>query len=135
MLGNSPRNQQIPLNVLAKKLPEIQDLPFSHRLSILGPGCLLGDDDILSKTSTDYSCTCKCYSTKGVLFEVAREDFLKYISLEPSLRAVREVVSHKNKHKLGHDLQDYVRETGEDDRKPYEISVKDISVLKPAEFY
>lgn len=49
ILGISPRGEQTNQNVLAKKLPEIMDLPFSHRLSILGPGCLLGDDDILSK--------------------------------------------------------------------------------------
>lgn len=67
------------------------------------------------------------------MFEVLREDFLKYISLEPSLRAVREVVTHKNKHKLGHDLQDYVRESDKGDSMP--ISVKDISVLRPVEYY
>lgn len=51
MLGVSPRAAQLSdQNVLANKLPEIQDLPVSHRLSILGQGCLLADEDILSKT-------------------------------------------------------------------------------------
>lgn len=36
-------------NILAKKLPEMPDLPFSHKLSIYGPGCLLGEEDIITK--------------------------------------------------------------------------------------
>lgn len=41
-------------NVLAKKLPEVKDLPITHKLTIMGQGCLLGEDDLLSTRHTTY---------------------------------------------------------------------------------
>ena len=69
MLGfknNAPRSKQ---NILARKLPEIKDLPRSHKLSILGPGCLIGEDDIMSSKSK-FTCTVRCYSEKGALLAI-----------------------------------------------------------------
>ena len=40
--------EQPQKNILAKKLPELEDLPVSHKLKIMGQGCLLGEDDLLS---------------------------------------------------------------------------------------
>ena len=53
-------------NILAKRLPEIKDLPYQMKLSIFGPGSLIGEEDIFNRNK--YSCTLKCYSQKGVLF-------------------------------------------------------------------
>ena len=100
MLGmeNKSKNHTIikPVNILHMKLPEIQDIPVSHRLSIRGPGCLLGEEDILNKKDNNYSCNTRCYSTKGVLFEIQKEDFLKLLVNESAMDAVKEVIVHKN---------------------------------------
>ena len=37
-------------NVLADKLPEIKDFPYSLKLSLMGPGTLAGDEDIIGRT-------------------------------------------------------------------------------------
>ena len=47
-------------NILAKRLPEIKDLPYSLKLSIFGRGSLLGEEDVFSRSH--FSCTLKCYS-------------------------------------------------------------------------
>ena len=73
-----------------------------HKLSIYGPGCLIGEEDVLY--SMTYSCSVTCYSTKGVVFAINKEDFIKLLSLEKTLEAVKKGVRHKNDHKLGNDL-------------------------------
>lgn len=60
-------------NVLAKRLPEIKDLPYNLKLTIFGSGSLLGEEDIFSRDK--YSCTAKCYSQKGSLYELKKEHF------------------------------------------------------------
>jgi CRP-like cAMP-binding protein len=37
-------------NILAKRLPEIRDLPYHMKLSIAGVGSLLGEEDVFSRT-------------------------------------------------------------------------------------
>jgi hypothetical protein len=37
-------------NVLADRLPEIKDFPYSLKLSLMGPGSLAGDEDIIGRT-------------------------------------------------------------------------------------
>ena len=60
-------------NILAKRLPEIKDLPYNQKLSIFGRGSLLGEEDVFSRTH--FSCTLKCYSQKGTLYELSKEYF------------------------------------------------------------
>ena len=60
-------------NILAKRLPEIKDLPYSMKLSIFGSGSLMGEEDVFSREK--FSCTLKCYSHKGVVFELPDEYF------------------------------------------------------------
>jgi hypothetical protein len=37
-------------NVLADKLPEIKDFPYNLKLSIVGSGSLLGEEDIIGRS-------------------------------------------------------------------------------------
>ena len=60
-------------NVLAKRLPEIKDLPYNMKLSIFGHGSLMGEEDVFSRSR--FSCTLKCHSSKGKVFELAKEQF------------------------------------------------------------
>ena len=49
------------------------------KLMIFGGGSFVGEDDVIFRDS--YSCTLKCISQKGVLFEVLRspEEFVMWI--------------------------------------------------------
>lgn len=87
-------NKQKMGNVLAEKMPEMRDLPSTHKLSIYGPGCLLGEEDVLSKKKV-YSCTVRCYSTKGVLYEVSKDEFLKLLLYEKTFEAIHSNIKHK----------------------------------------
>ena len=58
-------------NVLAKWLPEIKDLPYNHRLSIFGRGSLIGEEDVFTRSR--FSCSLTCYSSKGKIYELAKE--------------------------------------------------------------
>ena len=116
---------------MAKKLPEVQDLPVAHKLTIFGQGCLLGEEDLLSTRTQGYQTTCKCYSTKGVLFEIPKEEFLKLLQSDKSMDAVKAVVNLKNMHKAGHDIPTYLLKQSKDRKMDYSIKVDDISTLDP----
>ena len=45
-------------NVLADKLPEIKDFPYNLKLSLMGVGSLLGEEDIIGRSQ--HACTVKC---------------------------------------------------------------------------
>ena len=60
-------------NILARRLPEIKDLPYNLKLSILGRGSLVGEEDVFSRSK--FSCTLKCHSSKGKVFELPKEHF------------------------------------------------------------
>ena len=51
LLGKKPSNQ----NILARKLPEIKDVPYSMKLMIFGVGSIIGEEDALNRDF--YSCT------------------------------------------------------------------------------
>ena len=73
--GTKNLNKYTKKNILAKRLPEIKDLPYQHKLSYLMRGSLIGDDDVV--TRDNYSATCKCYSSSGTLYELSKEEFMK----------------------------------------------------------
>ena len=64
----------IQSNILAKRLPEIKDLPLQYKVVLAGPGTLLGEEDVLSNTL--YRCSVRCYSAKGSLYEMPVENFM-----------------------------------------------------------
>ena len=47
-------------NVLADKLNEVKDFPFTLKVNIFQKGCLVGEDDIIGKK--EYTCSLKCIS-------------------------------------------------------------------------
>ena len=61
-------------NILAKKLPEIQDIPKIMKLSIYGSGSLIGEEDTLNRDF--YNCTLKCETLKGTLYVIKKQDFM-----------------------------------------------------------
>ena len=80
-------------NILAKRLPEIKDLPYHQKLSIFGRGSLLGEEDVFSRTH--FSCTLKCYSQKGTLYELSKEYFQLLKSSEQSWQAIMDKIIQK----------------------------------------
>ena len=60
-------------NILARRLPEIKDLPYHLKLSIFGRGSLMGEEDVFARSR--YSCTLKCYSQKGTVYQLPKEQF------------------------------------------------------------
>ena len=66
-LGGSSHNAKtMRRNILAKRLPEIKDLPYNLKLTIFGRGSLMGEEDVFSRSK--FSCSLKCYSSKGAVF-------------------------------------------------------------------
>lgn len=93
-------------NILARKLPEIKDVPKSHRLSLLGPGCLIGEDDLMAKNSK-FTCSVRCHSTRGTLLAILKDDFMRMIQYDNSMAAVRGNVEHKLSKRKCYDMPDY----------------------------
>lgn len=60
-------------NVLACRLDELKDLPREQRLAILCEGALAGEEDVISRPV--YSCDLTCKSSKGVLYQISKENF------------------------------------------------------------
>ena len=77
-------------NILAKRLPEIKDLPYSMKLAILGKGSLMGEEDVFSRSK--FSCTLKCYSQRGTVFELPKEQFQSLKGSEQSWLAIMEKI-------------------------------------------
>ena len=80
-------------NILAQRLPEIKDIPFEMKLSIFGRGSLIGEEDIFSRQM--YSTTLKCYSSKGTLFRLPKEQFQLLKTSELSWLSIMEKIIHK----------------------------------------
>ena len=93
--GTNQFNKFKRKNILAKRLPEIKDLPYQYRLSYLLRGSLIGDDDAV--TRDNYSVTCKCNSSTGTLYELSKEEFMKLQNSDQSWQKIIEKVVHKEK--------------------------------------
>lgn len=53
----------------------------------------MGEEDVFSRTK--FSCTLKCYSTKGTVFELTKEQFQMLKSSEHSWLAIMEKIIQK----------------------------------------
>ncbi len=62
------------VNILARKMPEIKDIPTKMKLTIFGVGSLIGEEDVLNRNT--YGCTLKCHSLKGTLYQIKKQDFM-----------------------------------------------------------
>ena len=80
-------------NILAKRLPEIRDLPYNLKLSFLGRGSLMGEEDVFSRSK--FSCSLKCHSLKGTVFELPKEQFQMLKTSEQSWLAIMEKIIQK----------------------------------------
>ena len=60
-------------NVLACRLDEMKDLPREQRLALLSEGALVGEEDVISRPV--YSCDLVCKSSKGILYQISKENF------------------------------------------------------------
>ena len=61
-------------NILAKKMPEIKDAPRNYKLTLFGTGSLIGEEDVLNRDN--YTCSLKCYSLKGTVYQIKKADFM-----------------------------------------------------------
>ena len=88
-------SRQVRRNILAKRLPEICDVPHRHKLSIFGRASMLGEEDVA--TRPNYSCSLKCYSFKGTLYELKKEYFNLLKQSEPSWHAIVDKIIQKER--------------------------------------
>ena len=58
---------------MQEKLPEIKDFPHDFKLTVFGRGSILGEEDVFSRDN--YTCTLKCVSWKGTLYELTKDRF------------------------------------------------------------
>lgn len=98
---NSGSNQLrfMKRNILARRLPEIKDLPYKYRMSYLARGSLIGDDDVVARDN--YSATCKCHSTTGTLYELSKEEFMKLQNSDQSWLKILEKIIRKQQIRQG----------------------------------
>lgn len=75
---------------LAKKLPEIKDIPNVLKLVIYGSGSLIGEEDILYWEN--YSCSLKCISQKGCLYAINKQNFVTLKSQDETWLQINEKV-------------------------------------------
>lgn len=61
-------------NTLARKFSEIRDFPKTHKLGTYGRGSILADEDIVNRRQ-QYSCSVRCDSEKGILYQMECIDF------------------------------------------------------------
>ena len=91
--GRTSTGHQIGKNILAKRLPEIKDLPLQLKVVLAGRGSLLGEEDAYSRNH--YTSMVKCYSAKGTLYEISAEHFMNLKNQEHSWLAVMEKIMQK----------------------------------------
>ena len=85
-------------NVLADKLPEIKDFPYNLKLSIMGAGSLLGEEDIIGRN--EHACSVKCSSSRGLVYYISKTQFLEMVgATQESYGAVLENIFMKEKRK------------------------------------
>ncbi len=77
-------------NILAKRLPEIKDLPLQYKVVLSGSGTLLGEEDVILKSK--FRCTVSCYSAKGTLYEMPAENFMNLKNQEHAWSEIFEKV-------------------------------------------
>ena len=58
-----------------KKFPDMKDFPMSHKLGLLQPGSLVGEDDLFKKQPYSYSL--RCVTKKGKIYKMSTEAFMK----------------------------------------------------------
>ena len=62
-----------PKNVLAARLPEMKDFPYTHRLNILEIGGMAGEEDCFKRK--EYTSSLVCYSEKGTVYRMDVDTF------------------------------------------------------------
>ena len=68
-------------------------MPNIQKLSIFGRGSLIGEDDVFFRTH--FSCSLKCYSQKGTVYQLGKEYFQLLKSSDQSLQAIMENILQK----------------------------------------
>jgi hypothetical protein len=122
------------MNILAKRLPELQDFPQQHKLSIYGVGCLLGEEDVIARRP--FSCNLRCYSTKGVLYEIKKEHFILLMHSQESKAAIISSVHNKRAHVNADNIQKFNPPTILPKASfNTNASLDDFSVIDPEGFY
>ena len=74
-------------------MPEMNDFPSTHRINILEVGSIAGEEDILARKT--YSCSFICYSAKGTVYQMSRDDFLELKRTDHAWIPVQEQIVRK----------------------------------------
>ena len=69
-------------NVLAARMPEIKDFPYTYRLNILEIGSLAGEEDCFKRKA--YTSSLICYTEKGTVYRMEKENFKRLRQTEQS---------------------------------------------------
>ena len=59
---------------------------------------MIGDDD--AHLRENYTCTCKCYSSKGSLYELSKDEFMKLKQQDKPWLAIMEKIIVKESRKI-----------------------------------
>ena len=92
-----PTSEEERMNILARRLPEIKDVPFQMKVVIACTGSILGEEDCVSRQK--YTSSVRCISQKGTMYELPAEAFLNIQNQERSWLMVIEKVVQKE-HRL-----------------------------------
>jgi hypothetical protein len=84
-------------------LPEIDDIPMQHSLSILTHGSVLGEEDVLQLPT--YRATLRCVSKEGTLLTLSKDYFIRFLTGCKNSRIVAlDRIAAKDKRFFGCDL-------------------------------
>lgn len=87
-------------NMLASKFPELKDFPSHFEMTRYGPGSFLGEDDIVNGRET-YSCTVKCISETGILYQASTLIFSQLKETKRTWRKIEDSSVTKESKKKG----------------------------------
>ena len=101
-------------NILAKRLPEIRDIPYAMKLSIFGQGSLMGEEDVFGRGK--FSCTIKCHTQKGKVFEISEEHFRSMKKSEAAWLAIMEKIIQKESRQIATHIRNEPRNFDKEDK-------------------
>ena len=84
------------------------------KLSILGIGSLIGEEDVIWRGR--HSCTVKCYSLKGTLFMMKKENFSNLKTSDQSWLSILEKIIQKESQQHGFHINATPRDFEKEDR-------------------
>lgn len=84
LMGYKPRSDPLRANVLARRLPELDDIPCNYKLKLYTRGCIAGEEDVLLRKC--YRADLVCNSVKGTVISIPLENFINLLKVNANTR-------------------------------------------------